>query len=166
SPYILYQVWKFIAPGLYTNEKRYVVPFMLTTVGLFLTGTFVAYHFVLPQAMPVLLLQFGKNFNQMITIDEYMEFFLAVVLGLGITFELPIVIFFLAIFGIVDASFLIRHSRYAILIIFIIAAIICPAPDPISMCIFATPMLGLFVVSIGVAYIFHPKRRKKKLAQP
>ena len=165
SPYILYQVWKFISPGLYTNEKRYVVPFMLATVGLFLTGIFVAYHFVLPSAMPVLLIKFGKNFTQMITIDEYMEFFLAVVLGLGITFELPILVFFLAIFGIVDAPFMIRHSRYAILIIFIVAAVICPAPDPISMCIFASPMLLLYVLSIGVAYIFNPKRRENKLAK-
>jgi sec-independent protein translocase protein TatC len=164
SPYILYQVWTFISPGLYRNERRYVVPFMGVTVGLFLTGIAVAYYFVLPSAMPVLLLKFGHNFTQMITIDDYMQFFLAVVLGLGITFELPIVVFFLAIFGIVDAKFMVRHSRYAILLIFIIAAIICPAPDPISMCIFASPMLILYGVSIGVAYVFHPSRRKKKEA--
>jgi sec-independent protein translocase protein TatC len=126
---------------------------------------FVAYHYILPSAMPVLLFKFGKNFTPMITIDEYMEFFLAVVLGLGITFELPILIFFLAIFGIVDAPFMIRHSRYAILIIFIVAAIICPAPDPISMCIFASPMLVLYILSIGVAYIFNPKRKQAKLAK-
>lgn len=164
SPYILYQVWTFIAPALYRNEKRYVIPFMTATVGLFLTGVAVAYYWLLPMAMPVLLVQFGHNFNQMITIDDYMQFFLAVVLGLGVTFELPIVVFFLAIFGIVDAGFMIRHSRYAILLIFILAAFICPAPDPISMCIFASPMLLLYGVSIGVAYVFHPKRKEKKAA--
>ena len=163
SPYILYQIWLFISPGLYTREKRYVIPFMGATVGLFMTGIFVAYHFVLPSAMPVLLFKFGANFKQMITIDDYMQFFLAVVLGIGITFELPVLVFFLALFGIVDAKFMIKQARYAILIIFIIAAIICPAPDPISMCIFASPMLILYVFSIGVAYVFHPKRRQKKL---
>ena len=163
SPFILYQVWLFISPGMYAHEKKYVFPFMGATVGLFMTGIFVAYHFVLPSAMPVLLFKFGANFKQMITIDDYMQFFLAVVLGIGITFELPVLVFFLSLFGIVDAMFMVRHARYAILIIFIIAAIICPAPDPISMCIFASPMLILYVFSIGVAYVFHPKRRQKKL---
>jgi len=162
SPYILYQVWKFISPGLYTKEKRYVIPFMLSTVGLFLTGLYIAYHFVLPAAMPVLLFQFGRNFTQMITIDDYMQFFMAVILGLGVTFELPVLVFFLAIFGIVDAGFMIRQARYAILLIFLISAVICPLPDPISMCIFASPLLILYAVSIGVAYIFNPKSRKKK----
>jgi len=166
SPFILYQVWLFISPGLYTHEKRYVVPFMGATVGLFFAGVYFAYHWVLPDAMPMLLFHFGKNFNHMITIDDYMEFFLAVILGLGITFELPVLIFFLALFGIVDAGFLWRNARYAILIIFIVAAIICPAPDPISMCIFASPMLVLFFLSIGVAYVFHPKRKQAKIAKP
>ena len=135
---------------------------MLSTVGLFLTGLYIAYHFVLPAAMPVLLFQFGRNFTQMITIDDYMQFFMAVILGLGVTFELPVLVFFLAIFGIVDAGFMIRQARYAILLIFLISAVICPLPDPISMCIFASPLLILYAVSIGVAYIFNPKSRKKK----
>jgi sec-independent protein translocase protein TatC len=94
-----------------------------------------------------------------------MNFFLSVVLGLGLTFELPILIFFLAIFGIVDAKFLWKNARYAVLLIFIVSAIICPLPDPISMCIFASPLLVLYGVSIGVAYLFHPKRRENKLAK-
>ncbi|HXB63011.1 MAG TPA: twin-arginine translocase subunit TatC [Acidobacteriaceae bacterium] len=167
-PYVLYQVWLFIAPGLYTHEKRYVVPFMAATVGLFFTGAFLAYRFVLPAAMPVLLghgpHDFGKDFASTITIEDYMNFFLSVILGLGITFELPIVIFFLSLFGIVDAGFLWRNARYAILLIFIVSAVICPLPDPISMCIFASPLLLLYGVSIGVAYVFHPKRQEKKLA--
>jgi len=164
APYILYQIWLFIAPGLYSNEKRYVVPFMGASIGLFLTGAYLAYHFVLPTALPILLINFGKDFAMTITIEDYMNFFLSVILGLAITFELPVVIFFLAIFGIVDASFLWRHARYAVLLIFLVSAFICPLPDPISMCIFASPLLALYVVSIGVAYIFNPKR-KKKLAQ-
>src|SRR5271156_1915516 len=141
SPFILYQLWLFISPGMYANEKRYVVPFMAATIGLFLAGAWFGYHWVLPGAIKVLIGGFGANFHAMLTIEDYTNFFLAVILGLGVTFELPVVIFFLALFGIVDAKFLLKHIRYAILAIFIIAGIICPTPDPLSMCIFAAPML-------------------------
>ena len=164
SPFILYQVWLFISPGMYANEKRFVIPFMAATVVLFLSGAWFGYHWVLPGAMKVLVLDFGKNFNHMITIEEYTGFFLAVILGLGITFELPILIFFLALFVIVDAKFLVRHIRYAILVIFLIAGIICPTPDPIGMCLFASPMLVLYMVGVGVAYFVHPTHRKKASA--
>lgn len=161
SPFILYQLWLFIAPGMYSNEKRYVVPFMAATVSLFLAGVWFGYHWVLPGALKVLIGDFGKRFHPIITIEDYTSFFLAVILGLGITFELPILIFFLSILGIVDAKFLIRHIRYAILAIFVIAAIICPLPDPVSMCLFATPMLVLYMVGVGVAWVFNPSRRKE-----
>jgi sec-independent protein translocase protein TatC len=162
SPFIIYQLWLFIAPGMYSNEKRYVVPFMGTTLVLFFSGAWFGYHWVLPGALRVLILGFGKNFHAMLTIEDYTGFFLAVILGLGVSFELPIVIFFLALFGIVDAKFLITHIRYAILIIFIIAGIICPTPDPLSMCVFAAPMLVLYMLGVGAAYIVHPARRKAK----
>ncbi|QNI38036.1 twin-arginine translocase subunit TatC [Edaphobacter albus] len=161
SPFILYQIWLFIAPGMYSNEKRYVVPFMTATVALFMSGVFFGYYWVLPGALKVLIGDFGRRFHPIITIEDYTSFFLAVILGLGITFELPILIFFLSILGIVDAKFLIRHIRYAILVIFIIAAIICPLPDPVSMCLFAMPMLVLYMVGVGVAWIFNPARRKE-----
>ena len=164
SPFILYQVWLFISPGMYSNEKRFVLPFMFATVALFLSGAWFGYHWVLPGAMKVLVLEFGKNYNHMITIDEYTGFFLAVILGLGVTFELPVLIFFLSLFGIVDAKFLLKHIRYAILAIFLIAAIICPTPDPIGMCLFASPMLVLYLIGVGVAYFVHPTRRKKTSA--
>ena len=163
APFILYQLWLFISPGLYDHEKKYVWPFMFATIGLFMAGAFFGYFYVLPGAMKVLLLDFGKNYNHMITIDEYTGFFLAVILGLGITFELPILIFFLSLFGIVDAKFLLRNFRYAILAIFIIAAIICPTPDPIGMCLFATPMLALYFIGVAVAFFVHPDRRNRKL---
>jgi sec-independent protein translocase protein TatC len=162
SPFILYQVWLFISPGMYANEKKYVVPFMAATVTLFLAGAWFGYRWVLPGAMVVLIQDFGKNFTHMITIEDYTGFFLAVILGLGICFELPIIIFFLSLFGIVDAKFLIRHIRYAILIIFLISAIICPLPDPVSMCLFASPMLILYMLGVGVAWFVHPSRRKAK----
>jgi sec-independent protein translocase protein TatC len=162
SPFILYQIWLFISPGMYQNEKRYVWPFMTATVSLFLAGAWFGYHYVLPGAMVVLIQDFGKNFSHMITIEDYTSFFLAVILGLGICFELPILIFFLSLFGIVDAKFLIKHVRYAILVIFLISAIICPLPDPVSMCLFASPMLVLYMIGVGVAFMVHPARRKAR----
>ena len=162
SPFILYQIWLFISPGMYTNEKKYVWPFMSATVGLFLSGSWFGYRYVLPGAMKVLLLEIGKDYNHMITIDEYTGFFLAVILGLGITFELPIIIFFLALFGIVDGKFLLKHFRYAILAIFLVAAVICPTPDPIGMCLFASPMLALYFVGVAVAFLVHPTARNKR----
>ena len=165
SPFILYQLWLFIAPGMYSHEKRYVVPFMSATIVLFLSGAWFGYHWVFPGALKVLIGGFGANFHAMLTIEDYTNFFLAVILGLGVTFELPIVIFFLALFGIVDAKFLVRHIRYAILAIFLIAAIICPTPDPIGMCLFASPMLLLYFLGVGAAFLVHPDRRNKKLKE-
>ena len=164
SPYILYQIWLFISPGMYANEKKYVWPFMTATIGLFLAGAWFGYRYVLTSAIKVLVVDFGKDFNSMLTIEDYTGFFMSIILGLGISFELPILVFFLALFGIVDAKFLVKHVRYAILIIFVVAAIICPSPDPIAMCLFAAPMLGLYALSILVAYAVHPTRRKPKPA--
>jgi sec-independent protein translocase protein TatC len=166
SPFILYQVWLFIAPGLYANEKKYVFPFMATTVGLFLGGAWFGYRWVLPDAIKVLVLGFGKNFTHMITIDDYTGFFLAVILGLGICFELPILMFFLALFGIVDARFFLKQWRYAILVIFLISAVICPLPDPVGMALFASPMLALYLVGVLVSYYVHPDHRKRKEPKP
>lgn len=165
APFILYQLWLFISPGMYSNEKKYVWPFMTATIGLFLAGAWFGYHWVLPGAIKVLVLEFGKKFNPILTIEDYTGFFLAVILGLGITFELPIIIFFLALFGIVDGKFLLKHFRYAVLAIFLIAAVICPTPDPIGMCLFATPMLVLYFVGVGVAFLVHPARRKAREAK-
>jgi sec-independent protein translocase protein TatC len=165
SPFILYQVWLFIAPGLYQKEKRFVVPFMSATILLFLAGACFGYFFVLPGALKILILGFGKDFNPVITIEEFTGFFLSIILGLGVSFELPILIFFLALFGIVSPKFLWKNIRYAILAVFVVAAIICPSPDPWTMCIYAVPMLALYLVGIGVAWWVHPSRRKKKEAQ-
>ena len=165
SPFILYQIWLFISPGMYANEKKYVFPFMGETVGLFLAGAWFGYRWVLPGALKVLVLDFGRKFHPILTIDDYTGFFLSIILGLGICFELPILIFFLALFGIVDAKFLMRHFRYAILAIFIVAAIICPMQDPFSMCLFATPMLVLYMFGVGIAFLVHPSRRKAKEAK-
>lgn len=166
SPFILYQVWLFIAPGLYQKEKRFVVPFMAATVGLFLGGASFGYYFVFPGALKILIFGFGGKFNPMVTIEDYTGFFLSIILGLGISFELPVLIFFLAMFGIVSPRFLWKNVRYAILAVFLVAAFICPSPDPWTMCIYAIPMLSLYLIGIGVAWWVHPtRRRKKEMAQ-
>jgi sec-independent protein translocase protein TatC len=164
SPFILYQVWLFIAPGLYQTEKRFVVPFMAATVGLFLAGASFGYFYVFPGALKILVLGFGKKFNPVMTIEDYTGFFLSIILGLGVSFELPILIFFLAMFGIVSPKFLWKNIRYAILVVFIVAAFICPSPDPWTMCIYAIPMLSLYLIGIGVAWWVHPSRRRKREA--
>ncbi|HVW77061.1 MAG TPA: twin-arginine translocase subunit TatC [Alloacidobacterium sp.] len=161
APFVLYQVWLFISPGLYKHEKRFVTPFMCATVGLFLAGAYFGYRWVFPGSLDFLF-TFNKDFNPLIEINEYTDLFLTVILGLGVTFELPILVMFLALFGIVNARFLWKNLRYAILIIFIIAAIITPTPDILTMCVFATPMLVLYLISIGVAFMVHPARRKRK----
>jgi sec-independent protein translocase protein TatC len=164
SPFILYQVWLFIAPGLYQRERRFVVPFMAATVALFLTGAAFGYFYVLPGALEILIVKFGSKFNPIVTIEEYTGFFLSIILGLGISFEMPILIFFLAMFGIVSPQFLWKNIRYAVLAVFLVAAIITPSPDPWTMCIYAIPMLCLYLIGIGVAWWVHPSRRKAKQA--
>jgi len=164
SPFILFQVWLFIAPGLYQKERRFVVPFMAATVGLFLGGAAFGYFWVLPGALKILIVDFGKNFTSMVTIEEYSGFFLSIILGLGISFEMPILIFFLAMFGIVSPRFLWKNIRYAILAVFVVAAFICPSPDPWTMCIYAVPMLTLYIIGIGVAWWVHPSRKRDKEA--
>jgi sec-independent protein translocase protein TatC len=161
SPFVLYQVWMFISPGLYRNEKRYVMPFMASTIALFSAGGFFGYRFVYPRALDFLI-GFGNQFQPMITIGEYTSLFLSIVLGMGLIFEMPILIFFLALMGIVSAGFMWKNFRYAILIIFIIAAIVTPTPDILSMCIFAAPMVGLYAISIGLAWMVHPKQRRAR----
>jgi sec-independent protein translocase protein TatC len=165
SPFILFQVWLFIAPGLYQKERRFVVPFMAATVGLFLSGAAFGYYYVLPGAIKILVVDMGHNFTPMITIEDYTSFFLSIILGLGISFEMPVLIFFLALFGIVSPKFLWTNIRYAILAVFLVAAIITPSPDPWTMCIYAIPMLALYLIGIGVAWWVHPSHRKARAAK-
>jgi sec-independent protein translocase protein TatC len=164
SPVVLYQLWMFISPGLYRNEKRYVLPFMVSTVGLFLSGGYFGYKLVYPAALEFLI-GYGKQFQPMITIHEYTDLFLTVMLGLGVVFELPILVFFLALMGVISAGWMWRNVRYSILVIFIIAAILTPTTDILNMCIFAAPMIALYLGSIGIAYLVHPKQRKARAAR-
>src|SRR5256886_1263882 len=164
SPFVLYQVWLFISPGLYRNEKRYLTPFMISTVGLFLAGGYFGYKLVYPQALEFLI-GYGKQFTPMITIGEYTDLFLTIIIGMGVIFELPILVFFLSLMGIVTAGWMWRNLRYSILVIFIIAAILTPTTDILNMCIFAAPMVGLYVLSIAIAWLVHPAQRRARRAK-
>jgi sec-independent protein translocase protein TatC len=161
SPFVLYQVWLFISPGLYRNEKRYVLPFMFSTVGLFMAGGYFGYKLVYPQALEFLI-GYGKQFQPMITIGEYTDLFLTIIVGMGAIFELPILVFFLSLMGIVTAGWMWRNLRYSILVIFIIAAILTPTTDILNMCIFAAPMIALYILSIAIAWLVHPKQRRAR----
>jgi sec-independent protein translocase protein TatC len=164
SPFVLYQVWLFISPGLYRNEKRYVLPFMFSTVFLFLGGGLFAYKMVYPAALNFLI-DYGKQFQPMITIGEYTDLFLTIMLGMGLIFEMPILVFFLSMMGIVSPRWMWRNVRYSILVIFIIAAILTPTTDILNMCLFAAPMVGLYILSIGVAWLVHPAQRRARQAR-
>lgn len=164
SPFVLYQVWMFISPGLYRNEKRYVLPFMVSTISLFAAGGFFGYKIVYPAAL-TFLIDFGKQFQPMITINEYTQLFLSIILGMGIIFELPVLVFFLSLMGVISAGFMWKNFRYSILVIFIIAAIVTPTTDILNMCIFAAPMVALYALSIGVAWAVHPKQRAARRAK-
>jgi sec-independent protein translocase protein TatC len=164
SPFILYQVWAFIAPGLYRHERRYVLPFMFSTVGLFLAGGYFGYRIVYPAALDFLV-GYGKGLRPMITIGEYTDLFMTIILGLGVVFEMPILVFFLALMGLITPGWMWKNLRYSILIIVVIAAILTPTTDIMNMCVFAAPMVVLYILSIGVAWLVHPKRRKKRALQ-
>ncbi|HWR14521.1 MAG TPA: twin-arginine translocase subunit TatC [Terriglobales bacterium] len=161
SPFVLYQLWAFVAPGLYKREKRYVLPFMVLSVGLFLGGGFFGYKVVYPAALDFLI-NYGKQFQPMITIGEYTDLFLTIIIGLGVVFEMPILVFFLALIGIVSPGWMWRNFRYSILAIFVVAAILTPTTDIMNMCVFAAPMILLYLISIGVAWMVHPRRRRAK----
>jgi sec-independent protein translocase protein TatC len=163
SPWILYQVWSFIAPGLYRRERRWAAPFVICSAGLFITGGLFAYFVAFRYGLTFLLgIARGNYVEPMVAITDYFDLFVNVMLGVGLVFELPVIIFFLTLLRIVTPSFLVRNSRYAILIIFIIAAIVTPTPDVFNMMLFATPMVLLFYVGTFAGYllILHRERRR------
>lgn len=160
-PFILYQLWAFVAPGLYSREKRFAIPFVLSSCGLFAGGGWFGWRFAFPVAF-AWLLGFGSQIGllsvkQTITLDDYLTFIFQMLLAFGLTGELPVLVFFLAFSGLVDHKQLIRFFRYFIIIAFVIAAVVTP-PDPVSQLMLAVPLCLLYAVSILVAYVFHRKR--------
>jgi sec-independent protein translocase protein TatC len=160
APFVLYQVWLFIAPGLYKHERRAVTSFIVSSVFLFLAGISFGYFVMLPYILDFLIGFQDPSFRPLISINEYFDFILIVLLGLGIIFELPVLIFFLALFNIVTPQFLWKNLRYAILVIAIVAAIITPTPDATTMLVFMAPMVALYFIGIGVAALVVRKKAK------
>jgi sec-independent protein translocase protein TatC len=160
SPYVMYQVWLFIAPGLYSNEKRYAIPFVvLTSLGLVLGAAF--NHYV---AFPFMI-AFFATFNTpdlsfMPRLDDVFGLYWKMTLGMGIIFQMPAVVFFLAKMQLVTARFLRKHLGHAVLVTFIIAAVVTPTGDPFNQTIFAAPMIGLYLISIVIAWVVGPKSSK------
>ena len=155
SPYIFLQIWRFIAPGLTAREKRLAVPFVLCATLFFAAGSFFCYRIVLPVAFKYFIEQYQTmGVAPAIRVAEYFTFFFRMVLAFGVTFELPVFTFFLVRMGVWDYRFMIRSFRYAIVAIFIVAAMLTPTPDIINQSLLALPMLLLYVASIGVAYIW------------
>lgn len=159
SPWLLYQVWAFIAPGLYRKERRWAVPFVMCSAGLFIMGGLFAY-FVAFRFGLEFLLGIGRDIDiaPMVSISEYFDLFVNVTLGIGLVFEMPILIFFLTLLRIVTPGFLVRNARYAVLIIVIIAAIITPTPDVVNLMLFSVPMCLLYFVGIFGGYLLNLHR--------
>jgi sec-independent protein translocase protein TatC len=154
-PVIFYQIWRFIAPGLAPGERKWVLPFVLCATLFFVFGAFFCYRFVLPVAFKYFIEQYeSMGVNPAIRIGEYFTFFFRMVLAFSATFELPVFTFFLVRVGIWDYHFMLRSFRYAVVVIFIIAAMLTPTPDVINQSLLAGPMLLLYVLSIAIAYIW------------
>ncbi len=156
SPFVITQAWLFIAPGLYKKEKRYGIPFIFFSTLFFIGGAAFGYYLAFPRVCGFLL-GVGEQFRAIITIREYLGTLNKILLGLGLVFEMPILVFFLARLGLITPKFMIKNLRYAVLIIFIIAAIITPTPDIPTQVLFAGPMLLLYFFSILVAKIFQKR---------
>jgi sec-independent protein translocase protein TatC len=165
APYLLYQVWAFVAPGLYAHEKRYAVPFIVAGSLFFLGGAAFGHYVLFPTTFGFLV-QFGGTDMQFLPkVDEYYTFYSWFLLGLGLVFQTPVVIFVLARIGLVTPGFLLRHFKYAVLISFIAAAIITPTPDVMSQTMLALPMLALYILGVAVAWAFGRPRQVATISE-
>jgi sec-independent protein translocase protein TatC len=159
SPAILYQVWQFVSPGLYENEKYYVFPFVFFGTFFFCAGAWFCYAFVFQVGYAFFLEQYATiGIEPTIRISEYLSFTSRMLLAFGACFEMPVAAFFLARVGMIDHNTLLKPWRFAVLAIFVIAAVLTPGPDVASQMMLVTPLLVLYVASIGIAYVFGTKR--------
>jgi sec-independent protein translocase protein TatC len=153
-PLVLWQVWKFIAPGLYTHEKKFAIPFVLLSSVFFVLGGLFSHYIAFPWTWKFFIGFSNDYVVFMPKIDEAFSLYSKMLLGFGLIFEMPTLVFFLARMGVVSARFLLRYFKYAVLIIFIVAAVVSPGTDMMSQLIMAIPMLGLYAISILIAAIF------------
>ncbi len=161
-PVILLQLWLFISPGLYPHERRWAGPFIFLGWFFFVLGGAFAFFVAFPFAVEFLL-DIGKDFQAVITADRYFSFLLTILLGLGLMFELPILIVLLAAIGLVTPRLLLRHFRWAVLVIFIVAAVITPTSDIVNLMLFAVPTIGLYLLgTAGAALVARARRRRRE----
>jgi sec-independent protein translocase protein TatC len=153
SPIIMWQVWRFISPGLYKRERRMAAPFILFATAFFVLGGYFGYRVILPGAC-AFFVETGRQFKQMIKIDEYFGFASSIMLAAGAIFETPILVFFLARLGIVTPAFLLQKAKWAVVLSFIIAAVLTPSPDMVNQTMLALPMIALYFLGVAVAFIF------------
>ena len=165
SPYLLFQIWRFVAPGLYRKERRYSLPFIFFGSTFFLGGGIFAYYIAFPFAVEFLVGIGIEDFEPAITGSSYFSFLLTVILGLGVMFELPMFIFLLSQIGLVTPRFLIRNFRWAVLIIFVVAAIITPTPDIVNLTLFAVPTILLYLLGVGAAALVQRKKKREAAAE-
>ena len=159
SPFIMFQVWRFIAPGLYANEKKFAVPFVILTTAGAVAGAAFSHYILFPY-----MIAFFGTFNSpdlsfMPKVEETFDLYTKMLLGMVVVFQIPTLAFFLAKLRLVTARFLWRNFKYALLIIFIVAAVLTPTADPWNQTVFAAPMVGLYLVSILIVWVVQPKRQ-------
>lgn len=161
SPFIFLQLWYFIAPGLYQKEKKYVVPFVTFTTVFFLAGAAFGYFVMFPWACRFFL-KLGSEFTPVLTVDAYFSFSLKLLLGIALVFELPTLVFFLSKIGLITSRWMVRNFKYAVLAVFVIAAVITPTPDMVTQSILAVPMLALYGLGILIAFFFGKERKTRR----
>jgi sec-independent protein translocase protein TatC len=161
APFVMYQVWGFIAPGLYASEKRIVVPFVLLTAVGTITGALFGNYVLFPGMMKFFSAFSSKHLIMMPSINDTFDHYITMMIGMIVVFQMPTLVYFLARLRLVTARFLWRHIGHAILVIFIVAALLTSSGDPWNQTIFALPMIGLYLISIVIAWIVGPKRDKE-----
>jgi sec-independent protein translocase protein TatC len=166
SPLILTQAWLFISPGLYPHERRYAIPFVLSASLLFITGGAFGYYIAFPMALQFLLTWIVESgLTPMIDAVEYFDLFFSILVALGIVFQIPAIVFVLSRIGLVTARMMLRFFKHAVLVCTVVAAVITPTTDFGNMLIIAGPMIALYGVGIGIAWIFGKRRMSEPLAE-
>jgi sec-independent protein translocase protein TatC len=158
-PFLLWQIWAFVSPGLYPHERSYALPFIVLSSVAFVIGAAFAYYVIFPPAAAYLL-GLGQDFRLLLKADDYFDFIILIMLGMGLVFQMPAITYVLARIGIVTAGWLVRVWKVSLIVILVAAAVLSPTNDVPNMMLFAAPMLVLYVVSIFVAWVFGKKRRR------
>lgn len=160
APFVLYQVWAFVAPGLYSNEKAYAIPFIVFGSAFFVAGAAFGHYVLFPMTFKFLGEFGGADIKFMPKVEDYYTFYSWFLLALGLVFQVPVIIFVLARIGLVTAGFLLRQFKWAVLVAFIVAAIVTPTPDMVTQTLLALPMIALYLLGVGIAALFGKKRKR------